>query len=80
MSANAALRVPALRRYLLGQLPSVTCSWIQVVALSWIVVETGLGLVAAAYAIAAASDRLDLTVIGRALETRPSSVAFLRFR
>src|SRR5690349_20727706 len=28
-----------LRRYLIGQLPSVTCSWAQVVALSWVVVE-----------------------------------------
>jgi MFS family permease len=27
------------RRYLAGQLPSVTCSWAQVVALSWVVVE-----------------------------------------
>jgi MFS family permease len=35
----AALRVPGLRRYLAGQLPSVTCSWAQVVALSWVVVE-----------------------------------------
>ncbi len=34
-----ALRTPALRRYLAGQLPSVTCSWAQVVALSWVVVQ-----------------------------------------
>jgi MFS family permease len=37
--ALAALRSGPLRRYLIGQLPSVTCSWAQVVALSWIVVE-----------------------------------------
>lgn len=37
--ALAALRVPAFRRYLIGQLPSVTGSWAQVVALSWVVVE-----------------------------------------
>lgn len=37
--ALAALRVPGFRRYLAGQLPSVTCSWAQVVALSWVVVE-----------------------------------------
>jgi MFS family permease len=37
--ALAALRVGSLRRYLIGQLPSVTCSWAQVVALSWVVVE-----------------------------------------
>jgi len=37
--ALAALRVVPLRRYLIGQLPSVTCSWAQVVALSWVVVE-----------------------------------------
>lgn len=36
--AAAALRTPAFRRYLLGQLPSITCSWAQVVALSWVVV------------------------------------------
>jgi MFS family permease len=35
----AALRFVPLRRYLIGQLPSVTCSWAQVVALSWMVVE-----------------------------------------
>ncbi len=37
--ALAALRSGPLRRYLIGQLPSVTCSWAQVVALSWVVVE-----------------------------------------
>ncbi|MBM7784078.1 MFS transporter [Tenggerimyces flavus] len=37
--AVAALRVPAFRRYLAGQLPSVTCSWAQVVGLSWVVVQ-----------------------------------------
>lgn len=44
----AALRSPALRRYLAGQLPSVTCSWAQVVALAWLVVQQdphALGLV-----------------------------------
>jgi len=35
----AALRSPAFRRYLVGQLLSVTCSWSQVVALSWVVVD-----------------------------------------
>jgi len=35
----AALRSKPLRRYLIGQLPSVTCSWAQVVALSWVVVQ-----------------------------------------
>jgi MFS family permease len=35
----AALRSGPLRRYLVGQLPSVTCSWAQVVALSWVVVD-----------------------------------------
>ena len=35
--AVAALRARAFRRYLIGQLPSVTCSWAQVVALSWVV-------------------------------------------
>jgi MFS family permease len=34
-----ALRSRPLRRYLAGQLPSVTCSWAQVVALSWVVVQ-----------------------------------------
>jgi MFS family permease len=33
------LRSIAFRRYLAGQLPSVTCSWAQVVALSWVVVH-----------------------------------------
>jgi MFS family permease len=37
--AIAALRVPVFRRYPTGQLPSVACSWAQVVALSWVVVE-----------------------------------------
>jgi hypothetical protein len=37
--AVAPLRSPAFRRYLVGQLPSVTCSWAQVVALSWVVVQ-----------------------------------------
>jgi MFS family permease len=35
----APLRSPAFRRYLTGQLPSVACSWAQVVALSWVVVQ-----------------------------------------
>jgi MFS family permease len=35
--AAAALRNRAFRRYLAGQLPSVTCSWAQVVALSLVV-------------------------------------------
>jgi MFS family permease len=34
-----ALRSPAFRRYLIGQVPSVICSWMQVVALSVVVVE-----------------------------------------
>ena len=38
-AAAAPLGSPAFRRYLAGQLPSVTCSWAQVVALSWVVVE-----------------------------------------
>ena len=41
---------PALRRYLIGQLLSVTCSWMQVVALASVVVErdtTALGWVVA---------------------------------
>ncbi|MFC7622310.1 MFS transporter [Microlunatus sp. GCM10028923] len=100
----AALRSPALLRYLAGQLPSVTCSWAQVVALAWVVVqqdphalglvimlqflptlvigpwfgaladrydrrrmliiaESGLALVAAGYAIAAATGALTLPVI-----------------
>jgi hypothetical protein len=37
--AVAPLSSPAFRRYLAGQLPSVTCSWAQVVALSWVVVD-----------------------------------------
>jgi MFS family permease len=37
--AVAPLRSPGFRRYLVGQLPSVTCSWAQVVALSWAVVQ-----------------------------------------
>jgi MFS family permease len=48
LPAAAALRSPALRRYLAGQLPSVTCSWAQVVALAWVVVQRdphALGLV-----------------------------------
>ena len=36
--AAAPLHSPPFRRYLIGQLPSVTGSWIQVVSLSWIVV------------------------------------------
>jgi MFS family permease len=103
-TAVAPLRSPAFRRYLAGQLPSVTCSWAQVVALSWVVVqldrralgwvvalqflpslalgpwfgavadrhdrrrllmlaESGLGLVALAYAVASAADVLTLPVI-----------------
>jgi MFS family permease len=104
MPGADALRSPAFRRYLTGQLPSVTGSWAQVVALSWVVVdrapaalgwvvalqftptlvlgpwfgavtdrhdrkrilmlaEAGLGLVAAGYAVAAATDRLTLPLI-----------------
>jgi MFS family permease len=104
VSALAPLHSPAFRRYLIGQLPSITCSWAQVVALSWAVVdrqpaalgwvvalqftpslvlgpwfgavtdrhdrkrllmlaEAGLGLVAAAYAVAAATDRLTVPLI-----------------
>lgn len=107
MSARAAvapLAAPAFRRYLAGQLPSVTCSWAQVVALSWVVIEldrralgwvvalqflpslvlgpwfgvvadrhdrrrllmlaeSGLGLVALAYALASAADMLTVPVI-----------------
>jgi hypothetical protein len=37
--AVAPLSSPAFRRDLAGQLPSVTCSWAQVVALSWVVVD-----------------------------------------
>jgi MFS family permease len=103
-STVVALRSPALRRYLAGQLQSVTASWMQVVALSWVLVErhpaslgwvvalqfgpslvlgpwfgplidrhdrkrilmvaeAGLGLVAAGYALAAATDRLTLPLI-----------------
>jgi len=103
-SRFAALGSPAFRRYLIGQLPSITCSWAQVVALSWAVVardpaalgwvvalqfapslllgpwfgavtdrhdrrrilmlaETGLGLVAVGYALAAATDRLSVPLI-----------------
>jgi len=49
-AAAAPLASPAFRRYLAGQLPSVTCSWVQVVTLSWVVVELNrraLGLVVA---------------------------------
>jgi MFS family permease len=103
-TAVAPLSSPAFRRYLAGQLPSVTCSWAQVVALSWVVVqldrralgwvvalqflpslllgpwfgavadrhdrrrllmlaESGLGLVALAYALASAADVLAMPVI-----------------
>ena len=37
--AAAPLGSPAFRRYLAGQLPSVTGSWAQVVALSWVIVS-----------------------------------------
>ncbi|CRK57352.1 Integral membrane efflux protein [Alloactinosynnema sp. L-07] len=37
--AVRALRTRAFRRYVAGQLPSVTCSWAQVVALAWVVVD-----------------------------------------
>jgi MFS family permease len=50
-AALAPLRSIAFRRYLVGQLPSVTCSWAQVVALSWVVVHLdprALGWVVAA--------------------------------
>ena len=49
-AAAAPLASAAFRRYLAGQLPSVTCSWAQVVTLSWVVVELNrqaLGLVVA---------------------------------
>ena len=49
-AAAAPLASPAFRRYLAGQLPSVTCSWAQVVTLSWVVVQLNpraLGLVVA---------------------------------
>ncbi len=103
-AALGPLRSPAFRRYLIGQLPSITCSWAQVVALSWVVVhrdpaalglvvalqftpslvlgpwfgtvadrydrkrilmlaEAGLGAVAAAYAVAAATGRLTVPVV-----------------
>jgi MFS family permease len=103
-AAVAPLNSPAFRRYLAGQLPSVTCSWAQVVALSWVVVEvdrralgwvvalqflpslllgpwfgavadrhdrrrllmlaeSGLGLVALAYALASAADALTMPLI-----------------
>jgi MFS family permease len=39
LTSPGPLRSPAFRRYLTGQLPSVTGSWAQVVALSWCVVE-----------------------------------------
>jgi MFS family permease len=102
---GSALHSAAFRRYLIGQLPSVTCSWAQVVALSWTVVdrapaalgwvvalqftpslvlgpwfgtladrydrkrilmlaETGLGIVATGYAVAAATGRLTLPLVG----------------
>ncbi len=35
----APLRSTAFRRYVIGQLGSVACSWAQVVALAWVVVE-----------------------------------------
>ncbi|WP_106410315.1 MULTISPECIES: MFS transporter [Pseudofrankia] len=38
-SAPLPLRSSAFRRYLLGQLVSVPCSWAQVVALAWVVVD-----------------------------------------
>jgi MFS family permease len=101
---GSALHSAAFRRYLIGQLPSVTCSWAQVVALSWTVVdrapaalgwvvalqftpslvlgpwfgtladrydrkrilmlaETGLGVVATGYAVAAATGRLTLPLV-----------------
>ncbi len=49
-TAVAPLRSPPFRRYLLGQLPSLTGSWAQVVALSWRVESLdprALGLVVA---------------------------------
>jgi MFS family permease len=102
--AIAPLGSRTFRRYLVGQLPSVACSWAQVVALSWVVVEldrralgwvvalqflpslvlgpwfgavadrhdrrrllmlaeSGLGLVALAYALASATDLLTMPVI-----------------
>ncbi len=103
-TAVAPLRSPPFRRYLLGQLPSLTGSWAQVVALSWrvesldpkalgwvvalqflpsallgpwfgvvadrhnrrrllMLAESGLGLVAAAYALASLTGALTLPVI-----------------
>jgi hypothetical protein len=100
----APLSSPPFRRYLLGQLPSLTGSWAQVVALSWwvesldpkalgwvvalqflpslvlgpwfgvvadrhdrrsllMLAECGLGLVAAAYALASLTGALTLPVI-----------------
>ena len=50
-AAVAPLRSATFRRYLAGQLPSVTCSWAQVVAVSWVVVQLdapSLGWVVAA--------------------------------
>lgn len=102
--AAAPLGSPAFRRYLAGQLPSVTGSWAQVVALSWVIVsldrgalgwvialqflpslalgpwfgaiadrhdrrrlliaaESGLGLVALAYALASAAGVLTMPLI-----------------
>jgi MFS family permease len=103
-TAVAPLGSPPFRRYLLGQFPSLTGSWAQVVALSWLVAslspralgwvvalqflpslvlgpwfgvvadrhdrrrllmlaECGLGLVAAAYALASLTGVLTLPVI-----------------
>jgi len=103
-AAVAPLSAPPFRRYLLGQLPSLTGSWAQVVALSWwvesldpkalgwvialqflpslvlgpwfgvvadrhnrrrllMLAECGLGLVAAAYALASLAGVLTLPVI-----------------
>jgi MFS family permease len=103
-AAVAPLSSPPFRRYLLGQLPSLTGSWAQVVALSWwveshdpkalgwvvalqflpslllgpwfgvvadrhdrrrllMLAECGLGLVAAAYALASLTGVLTLPVI-----------------
>ncbi|HSU34921.1 MAG TPA: MFS transporter [Propionibacteriaceae bacterium] len=38
-TAAAPFRSTAFRRYVAGQLPSVSCSWAQVVALAWVVVQ-----------------------------------------
>ena len=38
-AAVAPFRFAPFRRYVAGQLPSVTCSWAQVVALAWVVVQ-----------------------------------------